>query len=1531
MSIKKSLFSFTFCFLILAGVFFVLPDVRAYDSQNDHSFLTNQITELYNKIYEPDLTKSQIEQLMKGSSDEDITPRWINHFYDPILNKEWLGKRLQGIPEEQVRQISKIAFGKDPVSIMNWAHNQDLQTANYRLYQGNRTFESAVLFYLDNEKDNAYYNLGYILHLLEDMTVPAHTRQDSHFDVPVPELFEKITGITFDNGEPYENWAKNYISQNKDTSLVDKLKNNYQQICNSLDNCLNVLALYSNNNFFSQDTIFDKEYQLPNIKYKNDKKNNEKSDMIERTYFSEQDIPTARAKISISNEKIENISLDYSDINQAYWDELAPKAILAGVEVIKYFQEEVERAKNEEIIIEKAKKPSFLDLLKGISPWGELEKAGRFIESVKQEFYDKLKEAWDEFNLSIKDFYNRLSSFNPFLAFTPPTFSIEETIFSEKIEPPPDPFAEEDSGDKTDEIITGIVEYMTGVGGPDINLDFQDQQDAQEALDDIIEKLDILRQQALEFIEEHDADNNEELQDQEQEEQNDEQNNDQNTENNENDDQTEQQSNPPATPVPPTIGGGAKPVYLKILISEVQVTGLTNQKEEFVELYNPNSTEINLTDWYLQKKTKTGTSFSTYAPNTVFSGKKIGGNSYFLIARENSSFTNSADIIIDNSLAEDNSLILKNPNGEISDKLGFGEAQEYETNPAQNPEKGQSIGRKWDVTNNIEQDTDNNLTDFEAQNSTPKTKNSVYTTSVNPPLPPTPTDTTAPEVIFNLDAIQTSLTFSINFDITDPMTTVSSSGIDSYVFRWQTEGGSWQEDPEQKILEGPSFQNFTREFEGQDETIYYFQIKAKDIAGNESDWQPETPAETKISIPKKVLINEIQIAGLTDEKQEFVELYNPSVMDIDLTGWYLQKKTKTAESFSTFAPNTLFSGKKIKSKGYFLIAREESSFAEISDIVTSHPLTEDNTLAIKNSNEDIIDKVGWGEASDFETEPAETPPAGQSIGRKWDLINIVFQDTDNNLADFEAQTLSPKPSSPKVFIEDATDYLNSLFDTSGNIWYYTLKIKWNSPALNLDFYDIQYKINDGNWQDWALQTIETEKTYDAYYSMFTDYVYYFRVRAQDKEGNQGDWVEVTVDVTNPVVINEVALFGTDTSKDDQMIELYNRTDKEIDLTGWKIGLHNGLSQTLSGIIPANGYLVLSSIDASLMGSLESRFIYLLNQKNRQIDKFYTPNGLGKWNWLESDFMKGENYYSMERISPYAFGNYGMNWRINNSGDSIYETFGRQNSNYQIYTPLTSDFIEDTTLPLQRSPYLVHSSLLSIRNDKILTIEPGVIMKFYDSYGLAGLEINGILRAIGTSDTPIVFTSYFDDQYGGDIDGDAEQINLVPGNWVGLQFEKDAGLSELDNVIVRYAGSSYGNLGRTGIRADQVAVSLKNSTVEKNLKTGLLLINSSSVIDNVNFLDHEIVPGYEPYGGEGIYVQGGNPQIVNSYFKGNNYGVFIDNWIDSNNILFLANASFLNNNFLGNILADIWDVNNPPEPPAPPEAPVSSEVPESPEP
>ena len=201
-------------------------------------------------------------------------------------------------------------------------------------------------------------------------------------------------------------------------------------------------------------------------------------------------------------------------------------------------------------------------------------------------------------------------------------------------------------------------------------------------------------------------------------------------------------------------GGGSAPnAYPKVLISEVQFAGQTDEKQEFVELYNPSNTDVNLTDWYLQRKTSGGSSWSTYVSNNLFSGKTIPANGYFLIARSGY-YAELADISTDNAITDNNSFALKNPNGDISDKLGFGAALDFELLATVSPSLGQSIGRKFSE-GGTEQDTDNNLADFEIQTPTPKTQNETY--AEPPPVPPDEKDIpTGGSIIINDNALYTN-------------------------------------------------------------------------------------------------------------------------------------------------------------------------------------------------------------------------------------------------------------------------------------------------------------------------------------------------------------------------------------------------------------------------------------------------------------------------------------------------------------------------------------------------------------------------------------------------------------------------------------------------------------------------------------------------------------------------------------------------------------------------------------------------------
>ena len=425
------------------------------------------------------------------------------------------------------------------------------------------------------------------------------------------------------------------------------------------------------------------------------------------------------------------------------------------------------------------------------------------------------------------------------------------------------------------------------------------------------------------------------------------------------------------------------PTLQNILISEIQIEPIA---QRFVELYNPNSTDVDLTGWYLQRKDANDTSWNSLVSSTNFSGKTIPAGGYFLISRQ----LPNSDILSDITLSENNSLALKKSDGTIVDTVA-----------TENPPTGQSIGRKV-LSGPTEQDTDDNLADFELDSPTPGAQNITYVA---------PTDITAPQVSFTINAVQNSLTFPINFTITDPIIgTVSPSGISSYVFQWQVSGDTtWQQDTPILTTASPSTLPVVKNFTGQDGKTYNFQVQATDNAGNVSEWLPTNPATTEINIIKNILISEIQINPIA---QRFVELYNPNSTDVDLTGWYLQRKTQGAGSWSSFISSTNFKNKIIPANGYFLISRQLTG----SDILSSSmTLSDDNSLALKKPDGTISDKVGYGRAPDFETAPTVNFSSGQSISRM-----ATELDTDNNSFDFEKSTPTPKAQNQIFPSYDAT-------------------------------------------------------------------------------------------------------------------------------------------------------------------------------------------------------------------------------------------------------------------------------------------------------------------------------------------------------------------------------------------------------------------------------------------------------------------------------------------------------------------------------
>lgn len=200
-----------------------------------------------------------------------------------------------------------------------------------------------------------------------------------------------------------------------------------------------------------------------------------------------------------------------------------------------------------------------------------------------------------------------------------------------------------------------------------------------------------------------------------------------------------------------------------VVISQIQLSG-ASASDEFVELFNPTDSPIDVAKWRIIRKTSTGSS----SQNLVASlSGTIAPRSYFLIAHPAAVASTMADMVYSSSssgMTTNNTVTLYSDAGvTVVDKVGMGTATDIETAAfTDNPEGGESIVRKATTTSTAQSlftagaeatlgngfDTDNNASDFVLfTTSLPRNSSTTATQPSTTPvvtITPTPSITTTP-------------------------------------------------------------------------------------------------------------------------------------------------------------------------------------------------------------------------------------------------------------------------------------------------------------------------------------------------------------------------------------------------------------------------------------------------------------------------------------------------------------------------------------------------------------------------------------------------------------------------------------------------------------------------------------------------------------------------------------------------------------------------------------------------------------------
>ena len=109
-----------------------------------------------------------------------------------------------------------------------------------------------------------------------------------------------------------------------------------------------------------------------------------------------------------------------------------------------------------------------------------------------------------------------------------------------------------------------------------------------------------------------------------------------------------------------------------------------------------------------------------------------------------------------------------------------------------------------------------------------------------------------------------------------------------------------------------------------------------------------------------------------------------------------------------------------------------------------------------------------------------------------------------------------------------------------------------------------------------------------------------------------------------IVINEIAWMGTENSANDEWIELFNKTEKDISLEDFSLFLDTKEIK-LEGIIKAHNFYILERTDDGTLPKIKADLIYTGSMKNTGLNIFLKKDGVIIDNALfENGFNVGDN-------------------------------------------------------------------------------------------------------------------------------------------------------------------------------------------------------------------------------------------------------------------------------------------------------------------
>ena len=310
-------------------------------------------------------------------------------------------------------------------------------------------------------------------------------------------------------------------------------------------------------------------------------------------------------------------------------------------------------------------------------------------------------------------------------------------------------------------------------------------------------------------------------------------------------------------------------------------------------------------------------------------------------------------------------------------------------------------------------------------------------------------DLTAPaSTVASLPASYEATGFTVSWSGADADAagaTSTASGVNNYDLQYKIGAGEWS-----GWLAATSATSTVFNIAVDAGQAIYFRSRSRDLAGNLESWPVGADASAEIS-SKHLVISQLQVSGLSTE-DEFIELYNPTDSNIDLSGYSIQYRGGGSQNFYASGKKNFLSDSAIKTGGYFLIAHADYAGNAAANLtysgfimaaaggtiflVNSHNLLTDNTA----TSSIVADRLAYGSGQYLFPEGTAyslAPGYSQSLERKAFASSAAESmaaggvhensgnsyDSGDNSADFVLRA-SPKPRSTYIYdiVRDDLDF-----------------------------------------------------------------------------------------------------------------------------------------------------------------------------------------------------------------------------------------------------------------------------------------------------------------------------------------------------------------------------------------------------------------------------------------------------------------------------------------------------------------------------